>query len=494
MKHALIKVNHCDSHTTENSKSLNHDDKLIRLERRWRRREARNDSLQNNYVASATRTTTKICENTSVSIDKNNHMIDDEIDEDWAKYLATYTGDDDDEVDSDYEADLATYNDDIEADSTSNQSRDNEVDPDYGAYLANSNLDIGADRASNQSRDSDEVDPDYGTYLANSNLDIGADRASNQSHDSDEVDPDYGTYLATYNPEIEADSATSNQSGDSDEVDPDYASYLATLNPDFEIDCASSHSDGSNIDADFGNNSVSEEIEEVEDDQLLRKRSSVRRNSLVSDQAFDNPKVQDNVDEDYEALLNAVTIVDDEEEYFRVKNPTNTPNVEDRSNSSDSDLIVMDSIPICENTPFISSKAYDLSCLREEMNPDNMDYNMQISACYDSQFRRSLMECLDKPYDQEEYDRRMHDISKRHLKERHVETRQGVVKSYHSKGVSNSYLDWYPDLDKAITEFKEEQRVLFLLRGFFFWNTHVNHPGRFQPWLDKRCLEKLRKM
>jgi hypothetical protein len=201
------------------------------------------------------------------------------------------------------------------------------------------------------------VDPDYGTYP-----DIGADRASNQTRDSDEVDPDYGTYLATYNPEIGADSA-SDRSGGSDEVDPDYASYLATLNPDFEIDCASSHSGGSNIDADIGNNSVSEEIEEDEDDQLLRKRrSSVRRTSLVSDQAFDTPDMQGDIEEDYAAFLNSVTIVDDDEEYFRVKNPTNTSNVqEDRSNSSDSDLIVMDSIPICENTPFISSKAYDLS-------------------------------------------------------------------------------------------------------------------------------------
>ncbi|CAJ2656844.1 unnamed protein product [Trifolium pratense] len=455
MKHALIKLNLDDSHISENSKSCHPDDKITRLERRWRRREARNDSLKNNHVASATRTTTNICGNTSVSIDKKDHMIDDaiddEIDEDWAKYLATYTGDDDDEVDSDYEAYLATYNDDIEADSASNQSGDNEVDPDYGAYLANSNLDIGADRA------------------------------NNQSCDSDEVDPDYGTYLATYNPDVEADSATSNQSGDSDEVDPDYASYLATLNPDFEIDCASNHNDGSNIDADFGNDNVNEEIEEDEDDQLLRKRSSVRRTSLVSDQAFDTPKVEDNVD--------------DEEEYFRVKNPTNTPNVEDRSNSYDSDLIVMDSIPVCENTPFISSKAYDLSCFGEEMNPDNMHNNMQISACYDSQFRRSLMECLDKPYDQEEYDLLKLDISKRRLKERHVETRQGVVKSYLSKGVCKSYLDQYPDIAKTIAEVsKEKHRVLFLLRGFFFYMKQINHPGRFQPWLDEKCLEILRKM
>jgi hypothetical protein len=323
-------MKHGDSLISENLKSPNLNDKIIRLERRWRRREARNDSLKNKHVVNATRTTKKICGNTSVSIDKNDctidDEIDDEIDEDWANYLATYTGDDDDEVDSDYEAYLATYNADIEADSASNQSGDNEVDPDYGTYP-----------------------------------DIGADRASNQTRDSDEVDPDYGTYLATYNPEIGADSA-SDRSGGSDEVDPDYASYLATLNPDFEIDCDSSHNDGSNIDADFGNNSVSEEIEEDEDDRLVRKRSSVRRTSLVSDQAFDTPDMQGDIEEDYAAFLNSVTIVDDDEVYFRVKNPANTSNVqEDRSNSSDSDLIVMDSIPICENTPFISSKAYDLS-------------------------------------------------------------------------------------------------------------------------------------
>ncbi|GAU21192.1 hypothetical protein TSUD_11090, partial [Trifolium subterraneum] len=399
MNRALIKVNHGDSHISENSKSLNRDDKTIRLERRWRRREARNDNLKNNHVASAKKTATKICGNTSVSIDKNDHMIDDEIDdeidEDWATYLATYTGDDDDEVDSDYETYLAKYNPDIEADSASNQSGDNEVDPDYG------------------------------------------------------------TYLPTHNPEIGADSASS-QSDDSDEVDPDYASYLAKLNPDFEIDCASNHNGGSNIDTDFGNDSVSEEIEEDEDDQLLQKRSSVKRNSLVSDQV-DTPKVQGDVDEDFAAFLDSVTIVDDDEEYFRVKNPTNTPNVEDRSNSSDSDLIVMDSIPICENTPFISSKAYDLSCFEEEMNPDNMRGNMQISTCYDSQFRRKLMEYLDKPYDQEEYDRLRLDISKRHLKERHVETRQGVVKSYRAKGVCKSYLDQYPDIAKTIAEVSKEK-------------------------------------
>jgi hypothetical protein len=301
MRRALNKVNLGESHISENLKSPNSDDKRLRFERRWKRQDARNDSLKNNHVASATRTTKNICGNTSVSINKNDHMIDDEIDdeidEDWAKYLATYTGDDDDEADSDYEAYLATYNADIGADSATNLSGDNEVDPDYGTYP-----DIGADRASNQSRDSDEVDSDYGTYLA-------------------------------------------------------------TLNPDFEIDCDSSHNDGSNIDADFGNNSVSEEIEEDEDDQLLRKRrSSVRRTSLVSDQAFDTPDMQGDIEEDYAAFLNSVTIVDDDEEYFRVKNPTNTSNVqEDRSNSSNSDLIVMDSIPICENTPFISSKAYDLS-------------------------------------------------------------------------------------------------------------------------------------
>jgi len=54
------------------------------------------------------------------------------------------------------------------------------------------------------------------------------------------------------------------------------------------------------------------------------------------------------------------------------------------------------------------------------------------------------MECLERPYDQEEYDDLLLKVSKQTKKERHLETRQGVVKSYHCEGLSKSYLDTHP--------------------------------------------------
>jgi len=75
------------------------------------------------------------------------------------------------------------------------------------------------------------------------------------------------------------------------------------------------------------------------------------------------------------------------------------------------------------------------------MNPED---SKQIAAYDLSEFRKRLMECLDKPYDQKEYDELLLKASKQTKKERHLETRQGVVKSYHSKGLSKSYLDMYP--------------------------------------------------
>lgn len=54
------------------------------------------------------------------------------------------------------------------------------------------------------------------------------------------------------------------------------------------------------------------------------------------------------------------------------------------------------------------------------------------------------MECLERPYDEEEYDDLLLKVSKQAKKERHLETRQGVVKSYHCEGLSKSYLDTHP--------------------------------------------------
>jgi hypothetical protein len=114
--------------------------------------------------------------------------------------------------------------------------------------------------------------------------------------------------LPIYNPDIE---------NDDDEVDADYEYFLLTYDPDVQTDSASNHSGGSNIDVNFGKNN-----------------------------------------EDYGPLN---VIVDGNEEYMHDKNTTIPSQLEDGSNSSDSDLIILDSYPNCQDTPFVPSKIYDTS-------------------------------------------------------------------------------------------------------------------------------------
>ncbi|XP_061372208.1 uncharacterized protein LOC133314703 [Gastrolobium bilobum] len=227
------------------------------------------------------------------------------------------------------------------------------------------------------------------------------------------------------------------------------------------------------------------------DSELIGKSSNVRQNSQVSDQAFDTPKLECDVDEDYQLILNSARIVDGDLVYMPDRNITTTCKMEGGSNSSDPDLILLEPDQICENTPFISSKTYDSSWFESEMNPRD---SRKFSAYDNSQFRKRLMEYLERPYDQEECVVILNEVRRQRQKERHVETRQGVVKSYCTDGVNKSYLQLYPDLGKAIAKFKEPHRVLFLLRGFLFWLQNLTHDGIFRPWLDKSCLEILQKM
>ncbi|GAU21195.1 hypothetical protein TSUD_11120 [Trifolium subterraneum] len=236
----------------------------------------------------------------------------------------------------------------------------------------------------NIENDSDEMDEDYKSFLSTFNPDI--------ENDSDEVDEDYESFLSKYNP-------VSNIENDNDEEDADYRSFLPTYDPDVPIDSTSNHNGGSNIDVDFGKNN-----------------------------------------EDC-GLLNSVMIVNGDEEYMHDMNAAITSQLEDGSNSSDSDLIVLDSYQICQDTPFVPSKIYDSSCFGEAMN---LIDNLQTPAYDDSQFRRRLMECLDKPYDLKEYKELIIRLCNRNQKERHFETRRRVVESYRSGGVTTPFHETYP--------------------------------------------------
>ncbi|KAI4337868.1 hypothetical protein L6164_016236 [Bauhinia variegata] len=165
-------------------------------------------------------------------------------------------------------------------------------------------------------------------------------------------------------------------------------------------------------------------------------------------------------------------------------------NVDDCS-SSDSELVIMDSDPYHENTPFISSKTYDSSWFADEGNYGD---NWLVSANQDSQFRKGLTDILERPYDQGEYERYWQEITCQKPKERHRETRSGKIESCPVTGANKSYLELHKDLKKAIDGAKEQHMVLLYLRGFFYWLEHLTQEGSFRPWLDASCLEMLTKM
>ncbi|QCD99818.1 hypothetical protein DEO72_LG7g1104 [Vigna unguiculata] len=173
------------------------------------------------------------------------------------------------------------------------------------------------------------------------------------------------------------------------------------------------------------------------------------------------------------------------------RNISNSVNVDDDSNSSEPDVILLEPDQIHENSPFVSSKTYDLSWFGTEVN---LKDNWQLSAYDHSQFRKRLMNDLQRPYDKEEHDRLLLEVNQKRKTERHIETRQGVVKSYCTKGVNKSYLELYPEIAKAMTKFRKPEMVLFILRGFIFWLQNLTHQGIFKPWDDNLCLEILSKM
>ncbi|KAK7301445.1 hypothetical protein RJT34_12309 [Clitoria ternatea] len=220
--------------------------------------------------------------------------------------------------------------------------------------------------------------------------------------------------------------------------------------------------------------------------EFIGKSSSCRQNSHVSDRTFGTPETPSEIDEEYQLFLDSAKNVDGDMLYMPERSASKLDNVDGGSDSSDSDLIILEADQIYENTPFVSSKAYDASWFEDKMNPRDCS---QLSACVHSQFRIRLMEDLQRPYDQEELDGLLHEVNQKRQKERHAETRRGEIKHYVLNGFNKSYFELYPDLAKAVHEVKEPERVLFLLRGFIFWLQNMAHDGAFRPWLDESCLK-----
>lgn len=146
-----------------------------------------NDSLKHNHVASATKTTAKICENTTILIDESDHTID----EDCEILLGECTGVND-EVEADYKSLLVKYNAVIETDSASSHidgSNIDEVEADYRSLLAKYSPIIDTDSASSHSDGSkvDEADADYRSFLHIYDSDIEI-LGYGESNDGEEVD------------------------------------------------------------------------------------------------------------------------------------------------------------------------------------------------------------------------------------------------------------------------------------------------------------------
>jgi hypothetical protein len=276
MRRALNKVNLGESHISENLKSPNSDDKRLRFERRWKRQDARNDSLKHNRVATAKRkTASNHSGRSNIGVNVSNINGSDEVDPDYALFLNSVTIIDGDE---EYMRVKNTTNTSVAEDGRNSSKI-------YGASNHNGGSNVGV----GNSNGSDEVDPDYALFLNSVTI-----------VDDDE---EYMRVKNTTNTSVREDGRNTSK-----------------------IDNASNHGSGSNIGVVVGNSNDSDEV-----------------------------------DPDYALFLNSVTIVDSDEEYMRVKNITDTSKVENRSNSSNSDLIVLESYPTRGNTPFVPSKIYDSS-------------------------------------------------------------------------------------------------------------------------------------
>ncbi|XP_027348278.1 uncharacterized protein LOC113859790 [Abrus precatorius] len=416
MGRASIKINPGDSQRSEHQKGQNSED-YKRLERRWRRWELSNERLKHNRGGSATKSTVKDCGNMTILTGKNGHISEDEIDEDYKMFLDTYVSDND-----------------ISAGHNSNNNDD--YDPHYNMFLENLREERGSYLYSCSAENKSVHKMDRGQaedqlHKMTKGLKLNDETGNLRNKGSDSTRKQTGCPMGSQqNSETERGPCNTrphqhvckvpksifHSNVGLHDVDEDYQIFLNSCR--------------------------------IEDDdlvymgsELIGKSSTDRQNSQVSDHVSGTPEVPNEIDDDYQQFLNFVEIVDGDLVYMPERIISKTDNVEGGSNSSDSDLILLEPNQIDENTPFVSSKTYDASWFENKMNHGD---SWQFSAYDHSQFRRRLMQDILRPYDQEECDRLMHEVRQKRQKERHVETRQGVVKSYHTKGVNQSYLELYP--------------------------------------------------
>ncbi|XP_022745320.1 uncharacterized protein LOC111295832 isoform X2 [Durio zibethinus] len=183
----------------------------------------------------------------------------------------------------------------------------------------------------------------------------------------------------------------------------------------------------------------------------------------------------DMIDESFQVFLDSG---------FNESDDTNIHGNDDES--SDLEILAVDNIPFHEGnyTPFVPSKCYQ--SLDGEESWDGIRTSSQ------SQFREKLMDLLKNPCDPNEFENLWREVTCRKPVQGAKVLRYGRMKSYSTKTNGKSYLDWYKELGMKIDEFRHDRRkILFLLRGFFFWLKNTAHEGAFQPWLDALYLNAL---
>lgn len=332
MGRASIETNPVDSLMSEDWRGPYTADKRSRAERRWKRREVREVVGLQNCSASASKTV-KSHGNMAVSTEQIVHIVEDETDEDYKVYLDACVSD----IDC---ASNINVGSDININTGYNSDNDDDgEDPDYKMFLENM-----------------REESDSYVYSAHNGLklysklsnDLTHNRAGNVGNaSSDSMRKQTGRPMESQK-SIDPKSRPCNKMPSSvpqnishndvefDDADEDYQIFLNSCRID-------------------GDNLV------YINDDLIRKRSSARQNSQVSNLAFYTPEEHSEADEDYQLYLNSGGIVDGDMVYMPDKNTTMASEVEGGSNSSDSDLIIIEPDLFCEDTPFVSSKVYDSS-------------------------------------------------------------------------------------------------------------------------------------
>ncbi|RLM74488.1 uncharacterized protein C2845_PM15G15960 [Panicum miliaceum] len=102
-----------------------------------------------------------------------------------------------------------------------------------------------------------------------------------------------------------------------------------------------------------------------------------------------------------------------------------------------------------------------------------------------SVFKKELMEILNQPFKQEEYDRYVALATNRSPIVKERRTRRNVVYYPWKHEMGKSYFDSYPDLAEQFRlQDNNYPNRLALLRGLFFWLQNVGREDQFWPWSD----------